>query len=458
MNLAIGIGIFTILAAIALTRPRAGVVLVFAAIWLYPNTFLYGSLPLNVRFDNLLCLFVFFVCLFSPHSRRTTGPLVSLALFWTASILIGNITGLVLSGETGWQDIVKSAARSFYVPLTTYALYNLLSNAEQIERLIRAILLAAAAASVLAIAMVYFPSQLDVFLIPTYNVKVGMTALEMLEASTETIGRRAQGAVGVMSLAIIMQNMALLSLAMMISHIRHNSRAFYAATLAVSAAGLAYTATRGAIGGFLAAVLWALAFTTKRRALIAILILGALALALQGDIVQRVLLRLTEPTVGTQSQLERGLEVRLSIVRLFIENFSPVYFFFGMGMSTIEQTQAATAHNAYLGALVYSGLLGVIALALLVRQGWVLARQAISVPDNWFVNALGLYLGMLVVALIVHGFVLENFQHTYGMQLYFAAMVFVERALAATQHAPAIEPTPLMPSQPVIMAGPYVAR
>jgi len=352
-----------VLAIITFIRPRVGIALIWPVTWLYPNTLLYDSLPLNVRFDDLFAVLVFLATLASPSTRGQSGRILRLAGLWWLSLAIGAVTGVLITGNYAWVAVLKLIGKSLYVPMTVYVLYAAIQDLPQLERQLRAIAVGAALAGLLAIAMLLQPHSLNIFLIPSYNVEVGLTAQELRETIEDVTTVRAEGAVGVMGLATIMQHATLLCLALMLWHPRPRTRAFYAVLAAVGGVALLYNTTRGAIAGVVDGVIWALFFTRRRVPLVATGVAAGVALILQGSLVQRILRRVTEST-GYESGFSQGLAIRLGIWQNFVDNFSPLYLFFGTGMIGAFIEQSMTAHNAYLGALVYTGLFGGVALRL----------------------------------------------------------------------------------------------
>jgi len=443
-----------VLAIITFIRPRVGIALIWPVTWLYPNTLLYDSLPLNVRFDDLFVVLVFLATLASPSTRGQSGRILRLAGLWWLSLAIGAVTGVLITGNYAWVAVLKLIGKSLYVPMTVYVLYAAIQDLPQLERQLRAIAVGAALAGLLAIAMLLQPHSLNIFLIPSYNVEVGLTAQELRETIEDVTTVRAEGAVGVMGLATIMQHATLLCLALMLWHPRPRTRAFYAVLAAVGGVALLYNTTRGAIAGVVVGVIWALFFTRRRVPLVATGVAAGVALILQGSLVQRILRRVTEST-GYESGFSQGLAIRLGIWQNFVDNFSPLYLFFGTGMIGAFIEQSMTAHNAYLGALVYTGLFGVVALLLIIWAAVHRVRSMLRIQSDWCAQALGTYLGMVTVAVLVSGLALENLQQTHTMQLFFAAMVFADLRLRQLGGAVAQDvATPLvLPDQPVILPG-----
>lgn len=450
MSATIAIIVWFLAATVSLVRPRIGAALIWPAIWLYPNSALYGTLPLNVRFDDLWVVFMFLLAV-SYARGRGGGVLFWLAIVWAFSLILGNLAGLfvakgLVAGGLEWQQIVKSGLKTLIAPMTVYVLTVFLQEERHVLGHLKAMGLAAAAAGILGIAMVHFPAVLSMFFIPGIRV-IGFQVvgtLEMVEAGV-LVARRAQGAVGTVGLAIILMNAALLALCMAIYYVRHRDRLLFACIGGVCLIGLGYTATRGAIGGLMGAILWGILFTRRRWALVAISLAGAAFLLAQAGLLERIMLRVTGPAGAHETPLLEGLAARFAIWKTFVENFSPIYLLTGMGMATVMRVAKGTAHNSYLGAFVYSGIVGVAVMTATVVRAWTLGRRLRTAADS-LSQGLGVYLTMFLVGLLVYGIVAEVFQQNLSMQLLFAGMVLAEKRLAQSLAAQAGEQAPQMVS------------
>lgn len=445
MTATIAIIVWFLAATVSLVRPRIGAALIWPAIWLYPNAALYGTAPLNVRFDDLWVVFMFLLAVAYARGRGG-GTLFWLAVVWAFSLILGNLAGLFVAGGLEWQQIVKSGLKTLITPMTVYVLTVFLQEERHVLGHLKAIGLAAAAAGILGIAMVHFPAVLSMFLIPGVRV-IGfqvVSSLEMVEAG-ELVTRRAQGAVGGVGLAMILMSAALLALCMAIYYFRRRDRLLFACIAGVCVIGLGYTATRGAIGGLMGALLWGILFTRRRWALVAVSLAGAAFLLAQAGLLERIMLRVTGPVGVQETPLLEGLAARFAIWKTFVENFSPIYLLTGMGMATVIRTAKATAHNSYLGAFVYSGIVGVAVMTATVVRVWTLGKRLRTAADS-LSQGLGVYLTMLLVGMLVYGIVAEVFQHNLLMQLLFAVMVLAEKRLAQSLAAQAGEQAPQMVS------------
>jgi hypothetical protein len=430
MILSIVITLFGLASIIGILRPRFGAVLLWLFPWIYPNTLLYGTLPLNIRFDDLWVVYMFLICFLLYRQGAVLGKVFWLSVFWWVTLLIGNLVGVIITGGEILVPIFKSATKSIYVPFTTYVLSCLVSDEKQTGDHLKGMSLAGAIAGVLGIAMIYLPRPLSAFLIPHYLA--GYNAEEIIEFGSE-LTRRAQGAVGTMGLATITMCLSVVSLMMVVHQVRGKLRVFFALMCVVLLVSLAYTNTRGAIAGFIAATLWGILFTKKRGTLIVLALLGAIMLAWQGEVFQRIMIRITGMPGGPTTPLWESMATRIRIWNTFLEHFNPVYVMFGMGMITSEYLNKATAHNAYIGAFIYGGLLGVVSLVAVIAYALSLAKRLRTIGMDPFSQALSTTLTAMVVAMMVNGLVLENFQQSTGMQIYFAAMIFVDKRLRQVQ-------------------------
>ena len=413
-------------AIVGIVRPRAGAIFIWMFTWLYPNSLLYGTLPLNIRFDDLWVVYMFLICLILHRQASGLGRLTWLAILWWVSTFLGNMTGLLITGGAAWETIIKFTSKSLYVPMTTYVLSCLLDSPRSLEGHIKGLVLAGVLAGLLGIVLVYFPGPFSAFLVPHYAY--GMGAAEGIEAGEE-ITRRAQGSVGTTVLAVIASSITLLALMLTVHQNRKGLRLFCGISCGALVATLGYTATRGAIGGTLAAVLWAIAFTRRRGVLISLAILGGLVLMWQGGLIDRIMLRVVGRSGGEEVPFLAGMMGRLNILGLFVDHFHPLFLVFGMGMAAAGETFQATVHNTYLGAFVYGGVLGAVVLVLVIARGIHLGRELLRAPNDPFSQAIGHFLLMLLVALMTYGVVAEDFQAPSPMQIFFAAMVFAEKRL-----------------------------
>jgi hypothetical protein len=417
-------------AAAGILRPQLGAVLIWTFAWLYPNSLLYDILPLNIRFDDLWVVYMFLVCLFLYRHGTGLGRLTWLAIAWWLSIFLGNMTGLLMTGGLAWQDIIKWISKSLYVPMTTYVLSCVLDSPRALEAHLKGLLISGVLAGALGIAMVYVPGTFSAFFIS--RSAHGLLPVEMVEAG-EQITRRAQGSVGTNALAALSSSLALLALMMAVYQNRTRLRLFCGITCGALMVTLGYTVTRGVIGGVLAALLWAVLFTRRRWVLISLIVLGTIVLMWQGGLIERIMLRIVGQPGSPVAPFWEGLIGRFAILDMFARNFRIVYVFFGMGMPTVGKLMQATTHNTYLGSFVYSGVFGAIVLVLVITRGIRLGRGLLRAADDPFSQAIGSFMLMLVIALMTYGVVAENFQAFSAMQIYFAAMVFVEKRLLQVQ-------------------------
>lgn len=222
-------------------------------------------------------------------------------------------------------------------------------------------------------------------------------------------------------------SLSIFSLSLLIHESKPKRIVFYACAFGLMMLGLIFTQTRGAIGAFAIVFVWALVFSKKRKALWIIAALGFVVLLFQTELWLRVLMRFTGGGEGHITFLE-GLRTRFAVWDIIIHNWSPLFFITGMGMTTVRYLFQATAHNTYIGAFVYCGIPGLITLFLCVRYPFKLcASLNKKFKTNHLSRALSMALKMLIVAFLISGMVLENFQQFRWMQFLFMIIVLAEK-------------------------------
>jgi hypothetical protein len=125
-----------------------------------------------------------------------------------------------------------------------------------------------------------------------------------------------------------------------------------------------------------------------------------------------------------------GAEVRMGVWSYLMNKFNPWYLFTGVGMVSSQLMYGnenwGTAHNAYLGSFVYTGLFGFLVLIIIAVRTFKLSGQLLDRRLGNTANMMGTYLGMLMVAVLVAGITIEDFQETICMQLFFACFFLAE--------------------------------
>jgi hypothetical protein len=111
------------------------------------------------------------------------------------------------------------------------------------------------------------------------------------------------------------------------------------------------------------------------------------------------------------------------------ENATITELLIGQGMGTVVIRTAATAHNAYIGALVYTGVFGTATQIAIVVYAIVSARRLLRRGKDLLSQAIGANMIMVLVATAVAGIAAETFQTLGFMQIFFACLVFTVRRL-----------------------------
>ena len=394
------------------------------AIWLYPNSLMYGSLPLNIRLDDMFLSYACLVCLWRSRGCISSGVTIKLALAWFIIQLVGNLAGAFLS-DSNIYGIVKFMSKSAYVPMTVIIISYALRDKENIQYIVKWICIAGVAASLLGVATVYKPQQFSIFIIPQIGLSTG-SYVDALEDVSE-LSRRAVGSIGIVGTALILLNISLLALSILVFGKKGTTEKWlFGVCFAFCTLGLIYTQTRGAMIAFAAAFLWGLVCSKRRGTFGILLALGTLVIALQGGLIQIIVARFIGETGST---LGGGANVRMGIWEMFIHNFQPIHIPTGVGMYAAYNIYKATAHNTYLGSFIYGGMLGFALLIVVIYKTWNLSGRLLKHHGDLTAIRFGTYLRMLIISMLVVGCSSENFQDTLCMQLFFTGMLIAERYL-----------------------------
>jgi hypothetical protein len=431
MTLTLAILLFAVGLVITYLRPIAGIGLAWLAIWLYPNRLFYGLLPLNVRLDDLFMVAVTLICVL--RSRGKMGWGVGLALVWFAMYVLGNISGMMVTGGVGWNIIVKSIGKASYVPMTAIAISSQVVTRDDVKRLLKWTLFAGCCTAALGLLTVYAPATARPFII--YQEMVGRDVTVLIEQGEE-IGRRARGSIGIMAMAGVQLSLAVLSLALYAHESRPRHRLALLGVLGFLAVGLLHTQTRGAIGAFAVVLLLGIVFTRRRKPLIAALVLGTVGMLTFGGMWERMTRRFMG-SGSVEGSFMSGLFGRFDVWSTIAGHWSPVYFITGMGMTTMRFLFQATAHSAYIGAMVYGGTFGIVVLLMCIFMPLHLSKTLRLVARDDLSLGVSLAMKMMIVAFMVSGLVIENFQAFHWMQVLIAVYVLGEKLRDfAVQSAP----------------------
>ncbi len=186
------IAIYILLTLLTLRNPLIGAGTLWIVMWTYPNNLLYGTFPLNVRFDDLYIVITFLSCMAHSRARLTNSPTLLLSFLWLLVVAIGNINGYFYTGGRSLPEITKLVLKATYVPMIAAILLMQVISFKNLRFILKCMLIAGATAAILGICTVLFPEIFQIFLFPDEDAYG--TVLNKLELS-ELIERRARGSV-----------------------------------------------------------------------------------------------------------------------------------------------------------------------------------------------------------------------------------------------------------------------
>ncbi|NLR67126.1 hypothetical protein HGH92_22650 [Chitinophaga varians] len=414
-------------------NPMTGFIFMWFAIWLYPNSLLYGTLPLNIRFDDIFVFFTFVVCVYKkPAGVRVWGlSTFRLALVWWLLHLLGNINGMLYGGWGAVQEVVKFLLKAAYVPMTVAIAASLLNSFADVKLFIKWLLIAGAAAALLGAGTVVAPRAFGLFLIPNQDLSAG-EMLDNMEGAME-LARRARGSVGTMATSAICLFLSVLSLHLLaMKYYAFQSKKFLVPVFIIILLGLAYTQSRGPMLAFALTGAIILFRSENKGILVGALVVGLLLMVTDNPVRELVTARFTGATGATA---DSGLDKRSEVWSMFMEKFDPVLLFNGIGAVMSKYIYHATAHNTYLGAVIYNGIWGVCMFFVIVIRSIKYSSKLIRHKQEILSDIFGHYFPLALIFMLFVGMSIEDFQNTICMQLYLLFMLICEKLIRANETA-----------------------
>ncbi|MFZ3211710.1 MAG: O-antigen ligase family protein [Terriglobales bacterium] len=220
--------------------------------------------------------------------------------------------------------------------------------------------------------------------------------------------------------------------------------------IAVLMYSLLYSYSRGAYGGFIAALVVQGLFKNRKLLVLVILLLCTWRVVLPTSILERITM-----TVGDDGKLEASSADRVLIwedaEKLVLEN--PL---FGTGFSTYlymhRVKQYEDTHNYYLKMVVENGFIGLILLFAVIFTAWWQGYLLFRSADQPYMRGLGLGLVALITSVLIANIFGDRFTYFQVNGCTWVLMACVVRArawLREAAEAPAAEP-----SSPVMIAEP----
>ncbi|WP_143059262.1 O-antigen ligase family protein [Chitinophaga arvensicola] len=410
-------------------KPMTGLVFMWFAIWLYPNALLYGTLPLNIRFDDIFVFFTFIVCIYkkAPDTKIWSLNTFRLALVWWLIHLLGNLNGLLYGGWSASQEVVKFLLKAAYVPMTVAIAASLLRSYADVRTFIKWLLIAGVATALLGVGTVVAPRAFGIFLIPNTDLSAN-EVLDNMEGVVE-LARRARGSIGTVATSVVCLFMSVLSLYLLtLRQQNFLGKKFLIFCFITILLGLAYTQSRGPLLAFAFTGAIILFRSENKIFLFGALMVAILVLVIDNPVRDLLFARFTGATGSTT---EAGLDKRSEVWSMFLDKFDPVLLFNGIGMVMAKNIYKATAHNTYLGAVIYNGVWGVSLFFVIIVRSVKYSIKLMKQRNETLSEIFGNYLILSLVFMLIIGISIENFQNTICMQLFFLFMLICEKLINA---------------------------
>ena len=416
---AIFISIYAGFMIISVIKPKIVVHALWLLIWLYPIGTLHALLPLNIRFDDILLLWLSLVVFIRPSGGNDSSSyMVKLSFLWFIAIVLGNLVGLMTEGGYLWLVIIRYVGKRLYIPLMAYIVWKTTRNEKEIRTHIAGILIGGLGAAIMTILQVKVPRLVIAWEQPGYLYGHGYMQEQLGE-----LGRRGGGSLGTIYFAATAMALSLLAIRFLVR--RSDWKLWFLSLFGVPifAISLLYSNTRSSIGGLILGVVYMLV-RQKRRAL---LILFVSAFCLYIVFGTAFIERLTARISGESGTLEGGYETRVWIWTQYLTNPSIHYFLFGRGFIAEEaRFNGAAVHSSYIGAFAYTGAFGAVITFILLFLYWRYASRLIKLKGYVFANTLGEALHGVMIATLFVGIVNELLQ-SHPMRVIVVLGVLAER-------------------------------
>lgn len=409
-------------------KPLVGVVFVWFAIWLYPNSLMYGMLPFNLRLDDLFLVFTFLVCFIrrSKNQNLFTSKVFILSFSWWIIHIISNVNGLLyLDVSSHSSEVFKFIIKAAYVPISVAIVYYRVNTIDDMKFLLKGIMVAGIFTAAIGIGTVIFPEYFSVFLIP--DLELGASGLlDKIESKTEIL-RRASGSLGIVSTSIVCAFITILSFLSLISKEKHFFKTnFSFAIFILVLFGLFFTQSRGPIIATSVVIGFILVMSKRKKMAFFVISIIGVILVFSNSIANVILQRFSGES---GSSLGSGAGVRSSIWIYLLENLDPILLINGVGMIPLMSLYNATAHNTYLGSLIYGGIWGVLWFVILILFTFKLSRNLVKSKFYEFSAFMGEFVKYAILLMLMIGISVENFQQTISMQLFLVILLIGEKML-----------------------------
>lgn len=323
---------------------------------------------------------------------------------WTKLLVLAQLAVVLLSYSVAMGQRLSDAQltagsgalqRSLLVALLMLFVLDVLRDSQDVEAVLRWLVVAAAIAAVLALAEAFTGRALGAWVPP------GLQALPEIEISFSRAGQgRPQGTAGhPLELGAVMSSLTPIALGLYFLARRRGdpSLRWAVATGLIAGAGLISLSRSVVVTLVLAIAVMATAWPWRRTlAVVGIGVVGLVVALLSGLRLLNTFITLFA-TAGTDSSLASRAVGRTQAADIFAAH--PIL---GGGLGTYSQTSDHVLDNQYLSTLVEQGLLGVVALLALLVAAAFCALRARRSADGVTAELGAALLGSLVVLLGVN--------------------------------------------------------
>jgi O-antigen ligase len=348
--------IYVGLGVVALVKPKWGAYLLWVATWAYPIGLLQGLLPFNVRFDDLLLLWVL-ACVALLHRKPSTTQLILLLIaVWSLLRVFSNTVGLV-TGAFEPLAVIRHLGKAFYIPAMAFIVWKSTHSVRDVRGHLTAILLGGIVAGVIGTLEVFAPELTRMWEIPDTQYESALFGVEH---------RRGGGALGPIYFAWTMMVIAALGTRLFLRKVGGPLRVIGGIAALVAVPSLLASKTRAAIGGTVVAVTYMLVRQRYRVQIVLVFLLGGLYVTFGTNLIDQVVDRFQRTVASGDITTGR---VELWQAYLF-EKPSIHYLLIGRGWQAEVRRVGGSAHSSYIGAISYTGIIGTILLAILFLVMW----------------------------------------------------------------------------------------
>ena len=424
------IAVMTLAFVVAFLFPRLSVLLVWPVLFLYPQNYLFGFLPLNAGLDDIFILFVAarFAMVqglgaVSPSSRFVVVIAVLVLLMQLVTDL-----GSLFAHPYLISRVLKDLLKNIVLLAFAWTMVSAIRTDEDVRKHIIAFGLAASLAGMIVVLSLYFPALTSAW-------EVRQRGLAYLEG---TAGKRAfgpfNGPAEVAGFVCIVVPIAA-GLLLQGRGSGRGVRLLAWAMVVIGTLSVLVSKTRSGLLG-LAGMLVAILFTSRQRwyvlgiSLALALVVGLAVLMAGGDVLQALEFRFS------LESLSSDLATRLTIWSRIVSSPSWQSFLLGEGVAPLAIRLNATPHNGYLDALFVWGPFGVFVFGTMFYCMLKWSRTVMK----WHADPLSRGLGAGVLWSAIAVLTMAMTSDPWFMPYYKIASFFM-LALMAASYAAVTEPS-----------------